>query len=111
MPRHHVRGRNPQLAACALKIGHVLGGEFLAFVAHSVRLRRTYSTTFGTRKKWSWVAGAFLSMSSAISPSVTTSGRFFIPTGVTEVMGSTPEISTPDSGSTKTVISRIPPLI
>ncbi len=49
-----------------------------------------YSTTFGTRKKLSSVAGALRTMSSAMPPSVTTSSRFFIAIGVTEVIGSTP---------------------
>ena len=49
-----------------------------------------HSTTFGTRKKWSSVAGAFLTISSGMPPSVTTSARFFISIGVTEVIGSTP---------------------
>src|SRR5262249_24536838 len=106
--------RAPQLAARFVEIGHVLGGEFFTFVAHRqllsdpspVRTKScpnqvlsdrgpstaysTYSTTLGTRKKWSWAAGAFLTISSAISPSVTTSGRFFMTMGVTEVIGSTP---------------------
>src|SRR6266404_4807192 len=60
-----------------------------------------YSTTFGTRKKWSSVAGAFLTTLSAISPSLTTSGRFFISIGITEVIGSTPSTFTSDSCSTK----------
>src|ERR1700737_5241904 len=64
-----------------------------------------YSTTFGTRKKWSSVAGAFRTTSSAISPSLTTSGRFFISIGMTEVIGSTPSISTSDSCSTKDSIA------
>src|SRR5262249_28042468 len=49
-----------------------------------------HSTTFGTRKKLSSLAGAFLTMSSAMPPSVTTSARFFIVIGVTDVIGSTP---------------------
>src|SRR5882724_10291806 len=60
-----------------------------------------YSTTFGTRKKWLTVSGAFLTTSSAISPSLTTSGRFFISIGVTEVIGSTPSTFTSESCSTK----------
>ena len=39
-------------------------------------------------------------MSSAISPSLTTSARFFISIGVTEVIGSTPSTSTSDNCST-----------
>jgi hypothetical protein len=53
-------------------------------------MRIAYSTTFGTRKKLSSVAGAFAVMSSALLPSVTASARFFISIGVTEVIGSTP---------------------
>src|SRR4051794_16412644 len=64
-----------------------------------------YSTTFGTRKKWFSVAGAFLTISSAISPSVTTSVRFFISIGVTEVIGSTPSTLTSDNCSTKASIA------
>src|SRR2546423_4250542 len=64
-----------------------------------------YSTTFGTRKKWFSVAGAFLTISSAISPSVTTSVRFFISIGVTEVIGSTPATLTSDNCSTKASIA------
>ena len=37
-----------------------------------------HSTTFGTRKKLSSLIGAFLTTSSAIPPSFTTSVRFFI---------------------------------
>src|SRR5713226_9721092 len=66
---------------------------------------KTYSTTFGTRKKWSSVAGAFLTMSSGISPSLTTSGRFFISIGITEVIGSTPSTLTSLSCSTKASIA------
>src|SRR6266850_6043837 len=62
---------------------------------------RSYSTTFGTRKKWFCVSGAFLTTSSAISPSLTTSARFFISIGVTEVIGSTPSTFTSESCSTK----------
>src|SRR5882757_9157836 len=64
-----------------------------------------YSTTFGTRKKWFSVAGAFLTTSSAISPSLTTSGRFFISIGITEVIGSTPSTLTSDSCSTNASIA------
>src|ERR1700730_2538708 len=64
-----------------------------------------YSTTFGTRTKRSSVAGAFFTISSAISPSLTTSGRFFISIGVTEVIGSTPSTLTSDSCSTKASIA------
>src|SRR5262249_18556461 len=46
----------------------------------------TYSTTFGTAKKWSSRAGAFLTMSSAIPPSVTTSARFLRVMGITRVI-------------------------
>ena len=49
-----------------------------------------YSTTFGTRKKFSTVAGALATMSAALPPSVTLSCRFFIAIGVTDVIGSTP---------------------
>src|SRR5665213_259562 len=38
----------------------------------------SHSTTFGTRKKLSSLAGAFLSTASASPPSVTTSARIFI---------------------------------
>ena len=62
---------------------------------------RGYSTTFGTTKKWFTVSGAFLTTSSAISPSLTTSSRFFISIGVTEVIGSTPSTFTSESSSTK----------
>src|SRR5258708_7659051 len=67
----------------------------------SLKNAMIYSTTFGTRKKWSSVAGAFLTTLSAISPSLTTSGRFFISIGITEVIGSTPSTFTSDSCSTK----------
>ena len=60
-----------------------------------------YSTTFGTRKKFSSVAGALATMSAALLPSVTMSWRFFIAIGVTEVIGSTPATSTSFSCSTK----------
>src|SRR5262249_36571236 len=60
-----------------------------------------HSTTFGTTKKCSSAAGAFLRMASAMPPSVTTSGRFFISIGMTEVIGSTPSTSTSDNCSTK----------
>src|SRR5437588_941366 len=62
---------------------------------------RCYSTTFGTRKKWFCVSGAFLTISSGISPSLTTSARFFISIGVTDVIGSTPSTFTSESCSTK----------
>src|SRR3981189_2186156 len=62
---------------------------------------KSYSTTFGTRKKWFTVSGAFPTTASAISPSLTTSGRFFISIGVTEVIGSTPVTCTSESCSTK----------
>src|SRR6185436_16692755 len=62
---------------------------------------RCYSTTFGTRKKWFCVSGAFPTISSGISPSLTTSARFFISIGVTEVIGSTPSTFTSESCSTK----------
>src|ERR1700730_6793193 len=64
-----------------------------------------YSTTFGTRKKCPWVSGAFLTMSSAFSPSVTTSARFLISIGVTDVIGSTPSTSTSLSCSTNASIA------
>src|SRR4051794_21461593 len=70
-------------------------------VPTSLENARSYSTTFGTRKKWFTVSGAFLITSSAISPSLTTSGRFFISIGVTEVIGSTPSTFTSESCSTK----------
>jgi hypothetical protein len=60
-----------------------------------------YSTTFGTRKKWSSVAGAFFTISSAMPPSVTTSSRCFIAIGITETIGSTPSTFTSESCSTK----------
>src|SRR5690606_39908541 len=66
-----------------------------------VRLRMPYSTTLGTRKKLSSVAGALATMSSALSPSVTTSWRLFISIGITDVIGSTPVTSTSFSCSTK----------
>src|SRR5437870_1519434 len=62
---------------------------------------RSYSTTFGTRKKWLCVSGAFLTISSGISPSLTTSARFFISIGVTEVIGSTPSTFTSERCSMK----------
>src|SRR6185503_5414105 len=62
---------------------------------------KSYSTTFGTRKKWFCVSGAFLTISSGISPSLTTSARFFISIGVTDVIGSTPSTFTSESCSTK----------
>src|SRR5215470_10680632 len=49
-------------------------------------------------------------MSSAMPPSVTTSGRFFISIGVTEVIGSTPSTFTSDSCSTKARIALSSPL-
>src|SRR5256884_3935166 len=64
-----------------------------------------YSTTFGTRKKWLSVAGAFLTISSAISPSLTTSARFFISIGITDVIGSTPSTLTSDNCSTNASIA------
>ncbi len=53
------------------------------------------------RRKECSAAGAFLMMSSGMPPSVTTSGRFFISIGVTEVIGSTPSTLTSESCSTK----------
>src|ERR1700740_1705606 len=44
-----------------------IGLFIVAEQAHLV----SYSTTFGTRKKWPSVAGAFRTMSSGISPSLT----------------------------------------
>src|SRR5260370_41369338 len=81
--------------------------RFLHANRYPLRLKTlcSYSTTFGTRKKWSSVAGAFLTISSAISPSVTTSGRFFMAIGVTEVIGSTPSTLTSDNCSTKASIA------
>src|SRR5450755_287797 len=64
-----------------------------------------YSTTFGTRKKWFSVAGAFATTSSAMPPSSTTSRRFFISIGITEVIGSTPSTLTSDNCSTKASIA------
>src|SRR3954471_15015429 len=55
---------------------------------------KSYSTTFGTRKKWLSLAGALAIPSSAIPPSLTTSGRFFICIGVTDVIGSIPSTLT-----------------
>jgi hypothetical protein len=52
-------------------------------------------------KKLSVVSGALATMSSALEPSVTTSSRFFIAIGITEVIGSTPSTSTSDNCSTK----------
>src|ERR1700694_2778217 len=69
------------------------------------RLLMIYSMTFGTRKKCPWVSGAFLTMSSAISPSLTTSARFFISIGITEAIGSTPSTFTSLSCSTKASIA------
>ena len=60
-----------------------------------------YSTTLGTRKKLSSLAGAFLTMSAAMPPSVTASARLFIAIGVTEVIGATPATSTSCNCSTK----------
>src|SRR3569832_1160399 len=68
-----------------------------------------YSTTFGTRKKWSSVCGALRTMASAISPAVTMSARSFIAIGVTEVIGSTPATSTSSSCSTKARMALISP--
>src|SRR5581483_3157839 len=62
---------------------------------------RTYSITLGTRKKCPSVAGALATISSGISPSSTTSCRFFISIGVTEVIGSTPSTLTSSNCSTK----------
>src|SRR4029077_8001914 len=61
------------------------------------RDRHGYSTTLGTRKKWSCAAGAFATTSSAISPSVTSSGRFFNVMATTRVIGSTAWVSTSSS--------------
>src|SRR4029077_18522248 len=63
--------------------------------------RLAHSTTFGTTKKWSSVIGAFLMILSGMPPSVTTSGRFFISIGVTDVIGSMPSTFTSDNCSTK----------
>src|SRR6195256_5106395 len=86
-----------------IEIIHI--GQIGLFIVAEQTHRISYSTTFGTRKKWSWVAGAFLTTSSAISPSMTTSGRFFISIGITEVIGSTPSTSTSDNCSTKASIA------
>src|SRR6202048_3806729 len=80
--------------------------RFLHANRHPLRLKTLcYSTTFGTRKKWSSVAGAFRTISSGISPSLTTSGRFFMAIGVTDVIGSTPSTLTSDNCSTKASIA------
>src|SRR4051794_18190077 len=71
----------------------------------SVRTGKNYSTTFGTRKKWSSAAGALATISSAMPPSLITSARFFMSIGVTEVIGSTPSTSTCDNCSTKASIA------
>src|SRR5581483_4711760 len=69
-----------------------------------------HSTTFGTRKKLSSVNGAFLTMISAMPPSVTASARFFIAIGITEVIGSTPSTFTSESCSTKANMAFSSPL-
>src|SRR5690606_13403323 len=51
------------------------------------RARQRYSTTLGTRKKFSSLAGALAMISSALPPSVTVSVRWRIVIGVTEVIG------------------------
>src|SRR6266481_8656050 len=91
LPRHRVE---------IIHIG-LVGLFIVAEQTHRSLFGWFYSTTFGTRKKWSSEAGAFLTMSSGIWPSVTTSGRFFISIGVTEVIGSTPSTFTSLSCSTK----------
>src|SRR6266481_1196155 len=91
LPRHRVE---------IIHIG-LVGLFIVAEQTHRSLFGWFYSTTFGTRKKWSSEAGAFLTTSSAISPSLTTSGRFFISIGVTEVIGSTPSTFTSESCSTK----------
>src|ERR1700716_3132750 len=90
-----------------VEIVHVgrVGLFIVAKQAHRIsrpdKIKEIYSTTFGTRKKWSWVSGALRTTSSAISPSLTTSARFFISIGVTDVIGSTPSTFTSESCSTK----------
>src|SRR3981189_993825 len=71
-----IRIRDLALPLHRIEIIHV--GQIGLFIVAEQTHRISYSTTFGTRKKWSSVAGAFLTTSSAISPSMTTSGRFFI---------------------------------
>src|SRR5205823_9546079 len=91
-----------------VEIVHIgLVGLFIvAEQTHQTSLRaRVYSTTFGTTKKWFSVTGAFPTISSAISPSLTRSGRFFISIGITDVIGSTPSTLTSDNCSTKASIA------
>src|SRR5215475_14492771 len=96
LPRHRVE---------IIHVG-LVGLLIVAKHAHRTsRKERVYSTTFGTRKKWFSVAGALATISSAISPSSTTSARFFITIGITEVIGSTPSTSTSESCSTKARIA------
>src|SRR6201999_2769839 len=84
-----------------VEVGHI-GLIGLLIVAEQTHVPGPpYSMTFCPRKKCPSVAGAFFTMSSAMLPSLTTSVRFFISIGVTEVMGSTPDISTSDNCSTK----------
>src|ERR1700690_882611 len=95
------------LALHGVEVVHIglIGLFIVAEHIHRKTLMFVYSTTFGTRKKCPCVSGAFLTMSSAISPSLTTSGRFFISIGITEVIGSTPSTSTSDNCSTKASIA------
>src|SRR6266568_8652155 len=51
------------------RIGLFIVAEQTHRISRSIEI--IYSTTLGTRKKWSSVAGAFLTTSSAISPSLT----------------------------------------
>src|SRR5262245_10439508 len=69
-----------------------------------------YSTTFGTRKKWPSAAGALRTTSSGMPPSVTSSLRFFISSGVTDVIGSTPSTFTAESSSTNAKMALSSPL-
>src|SRR3979409_1109916 len=59
-----------------IEIIHI--GQIGLFIVAEQTHRISYATTFGTRKKCPAVAGAFLTTSSAISPSMTAWGRFFI---------------------------------
>src|SRR5215213_8664918 len=73
------RLRQPHRAQvlCRVPGRHLPGGDDVhqrpdaLAIACLTRPAHGYSTTFGTRKKWSSVAGAFLTMSSAMPPSVT----------------------------------------
>src|SRR6266700_1563959 len=65
------------------RIGLFIVAEQTHRMSRRLTVSVAYSTTFGTRKKWFSIAGAFVKTSSAISPSLTTACRFFISIGIT----------------------------